>query len=253
MLTHKQYAVIAPLLPPKRRPPKYSNKQVLDAVLYVMTSGCSWRQLPKKYGHWHTIYTRFKRWSEAGVLDRIFKELQKKKILDLRVVFLDSTIVRAHQAASGAHKKKGLKPLDVPVEDWQRRFTSLLQERIQEWCFPWVQGIVMMRQRGESSSAPWRFDNEHMWQWIKHMEIKKHEQWSADYMPFLWFLPNPTLEDLGNMTRKYTRNGMKSNASFITLKTFDVLLPVMTSLIPPFALSSPLGLPCCRWEIVNST
>ncbi|MEK7516669.1 MAG: IS5 family transposase [Patescibacteria group bacterium] len=117
MLTNKQYIIIAPLLPPKRRPPKYPNKKVLDAILYIMTSGCSWRQLPKEYGHWHTIYTRFKRWSESGVLDRIFLELQKKKVLDLRVVFLDSTTVRAHQAASGARKKRGFRRSDARGED----------------------------------------------------------------------------------------------------------------------------------------
>lgn len=117
MLTNEQYAAIAPLLPPKRRPPKYSNRKVLDAVLYVMTSGCSWRQLPKEYGHWHTVYTRFKRWAESGVLDRIFEELQKRNVVQLRVVYMDSTTVRAHQAASGAVKKRGRKASGDPAED----------------------------------------------------------------------------------------------------------------------------------------
>ena len=107
MLTNEQYEMIKPLLPPKRRPPKYKNKKVLDAVLYILKSGCAWRQLPKEYGHWHTIYTRFKRWSESGVMDRVFQQLQKKKILGLRVIYLDSTTVRAHQASSGARKKRG--------------------------------------------------------------------------------------------------------------------------------------------------
>ena len=108
MLTDTQYAVIKPLLPREYRPPKYSGRQVLNAVLFMLSSGCTWRQLPKEYGHWHTIYTRFKRWSEAGVMDRILQELQKKHIIGLRVTFLDSTTVRAHQAASGARKKRGL-------------------------------------------------------------------------------------------------------------------------------------------------
>ncbi len=112
MLTDAQFAVIEPLLPRQYRPPKYSGRQTLDAVLYVLTSGCTWRQLPKEHGHWHTIYTRFKRWSEAGVIDRIMEELQRKKIIGLKVAFLDSTVVRAHQAASGAHKKRGLNRSD---------------------------------------------------------------------------------------------------------------------------------------------
>lgn len=117
MLTDAQYAAIEPLLPQKRRPPKYSHRKVLDALLYLLSSGCTWRQLPKEYGNWHTIYTRFKRWSESGVLDRVMHALQQKKVLALRVVYLDSTVVRAHQASSGALKKRGLSRLDDQKED----------------------------------------------------------------------------------------------------------------------------------------
>ena len=113
MLTNSQYSAIEPYLPPKRRPPKYSNKQALEAILFVMSSGCSWRNLPKEYGNWHTVYTRFKRWSEAGVLGQILHELQKQHVLDVSVTFLDSTIVRAHHSAAGARKKRALNRSDV--------------------------------------------------------------------------------------------------------------------------------------------
>ena len=123
MLTDKQYEAIAPLLPQKTRPPKYSSRQVLNAVLYVLSSGCAWRQLPREYGHWHTIYTRFKRWSESGVLDRVMEELQKQQIIRVNVVYLDSTVVRAHQSASGARKKRGLNPSEDRKADSQQRST----------------------------------------------------------------------------------------------------------------------------------
>jgi len=117
MLTNTQFAAIEPFLPPKRRPPKYPSRKALNAILYMLSSGCSWRQLPKEYGNWHTIYTRFKRWSEAGVMDRILRELQKQKVIGVRAVFLDSTIVRAHQSASGARKKRGSNHSADRVED----------------------------------------------------------------------------------------------------------------------------------------
>lgn len=123
MLTDAQFAAIEPLLPPKRRPPTYTHRQVLDAILFLLSSGCSWRQLPSEYGHWHTIYTRFKRWSEAGVLDRVMQELQRKNVIGLRVVHLDSTTVRAHQSAAGARKKRDPSPSGVPVEDSRRKST----------------------------------------------------------------------------------------------------------------------------------
>lgn len=109
MLTDAQFAAIEPLLPKKRKPPRYSDRQVLDALLFMLSSSCSWRQLPKQYGNWHTIYVRFQRWSESGLMDKILRELQRKRIIGLRAVFLDSTTVRAHQSASGARRKRGRK------------------------------------------------------------------------------------------------------------------------------------------------
>ena len=54
------------------------NLQVINAILYVAEHGCKWRGLPKRFGNWHTIYTRMNRWSKAGVLDRVFQELQHR-------------------------------------------------------------------------------------------------------------------------------------------------------------------------------
>jgi transposase len=48
---------------------------VVNAILYVAEHGCKWRGLPKRFGNWHTIYTRMNRWTKAGVLDRMFEEL----------------------------------------------------------------------------------------------------------------------------------------------------------------------------------
>ena len=65
------------------------------------------RQMPKTYGNWHTIYIRFKRWSELGVMDRILHELQRQKIIGVRAVFLDSMTIKAHSGGSGRAAKKG--------------------------------------------------------------------------------------------------------------------------------------------------
>lgn len=117
MLTDTQFRVIEPLLPKKKSSPKYSDRQVLNAILYMLSSGCSWRQLPKEYGNWHTIYMRFQRWSESGVMDRVLRELQKQKIIGVRAVFLDSTMVKAHQHAAGARRKRGRRHSAEAEED----------------------------------------------------------------------------------------------------------------------------------------
>jgi transposase len=86
-----------------------SNLQVLNAVLYVAEHGCKWRGLPKRFGNWHTIYTRLSRWSKKGVLQAVFEQLQMAQIVRIKIeaVFLDSTIIKVHPDGTGALKKSG--------------------------------------------------------------------------------------------------------------------------------------------------
>ena len=126
MLTDKQYSFIAPHLPKKRRPPKIGHRLFLDAILYVLVTGCQWRKIPEKYGKWHTIYTRFKRWSEQGLMQELIGKLLEKKVIDCSVIMIDSTTVRAHHSAAGALKKRDHRPWDDPKADSQRRFMQCL-------------------------------------------------------------------------------------------------------------------------------
>ncbi len=71
-ITEAQYALIDHCLPTQRGNVSLSNLRVLNAILYVAEQGCKWRGLPKRFGNWHTIYTRMNRWSKNGVLDRVF-------------------------------------------------------------------------------------------------------------------------------------------------------------------------------------
>ena len=112
-ITDEQYELIAPLLAKTCRPPDIPHRQLINALLYVLKSGCSWRQVPKEYGNWHTIYTRFKRWSESGLFWKILRTLQGAGALKVKITSLDSTTVRAHHCASGAQIKKGHSPLAV--------------------------------------------------------------------------------------------------------------------------------------------
>jgi transposase len=63
-------------LPVQRGNVSIDNLTLLNAILYVAVNGCTWRGLPRQYGRWHTVYTRMSRWAKAGVLDRVFEELQ---------------------------------------------------------------------------------------------------------------------------------------------------------------------------------
>jgi len=80
-ITAAQYRLIEDCLPIQRGNVSLSNLQVLNAILYVAEQGCKWRGLPKRFGNWHTIYTRMNRWSKNGVLDRVFAQLQHDQIV----------------------------------------------------------------------------------------------------------------------------------------------------------------------------
>jgi transposase len=126
-ITKTQYEQIADCLPTQRGNVKLSNLDVLNAILYVAEQGCKWRGLPKRFGHWHTIYTRMNRWSKSGVLDRLFQKLQQAQIVRIRIeaVSLDSTMVKVHPDGTGALKKTARKPSASPAEAGPPRFIWL--------------------------------------------------------------------------------------------------------------------------------
>ena len=78
----------------------------MNAILFAAENGCKWRSLAKRFGNWRTIYTRMNRWAKAGVLDRLFEELQHQQLVRIRIeaVSLDSTIVKVHPDGTGALK-----------------------------------------------------------------------------------------------------------------------------------------------------
>ena len=67
-----------PLLPPRApvgRPPG-DNRVVLAGILWVLRTGAGWRALPREFGPWHTIYSRYRRWRLAGLWPQLVQGLQ---------------------------------------------------------------------------------------------------------------------------------------------------------------------------------
>ena len=126
-ITPEQFATIEHCLPKQRGNVSLSNLQVVNAILYVAEHGCKWRGLPKRFGNWHTIYTRMNRWTKAGVLDRMFEQLQRSQIVRIKIeaVSLDATSIKAHPDSTGALKETAHSPSASPEGDGTPRFIWL--------------------------------------------------------------------------------------------------------------------------------
>jgi transposase len=80
-ITDAQWALIEPQLPPEPgggRPRKTDARDVLDAILYILRTGCQWRYLPKDFPPKSTVWRYFNQWRRDGTLDRIHDLLRRR-------------------------------------------------------------------------------------------------------------------------------------------------------------------------------
>ena len=101
-ISDDQWNAIQDLLPGKPGDPGVTakdNRLFINAIMYVAKTGIPWRDLPERFGPWHNVFQRFNRWCKKGVFTRIFNVFRD---LDLEVLMLDSTVIRAHQHSAGA-------------------------------------------------------------------------------------------------------------------------------------------------------
>ena len=99
-LSDDEWVLLEPLMPKSRKSARVDDRKIMNAIFYVLRTGMPWRDLPERYGPYTTAYNRFNRWSRRGIWKRIFDTLAAKSRDSLYLI--DSTIVKAHRAASGA-------------------------------------------------------------------------------------------------------------------------------------------------------
>ena len=87
------------------------NRLFLEGVLWIARTGSPWRDLPEKFGSWGNVYVRYNRWCRSGKWEKIFAALSDEP--DFDYVMIDSSIVRAHQHASGGKGGLRIRPLVV--------------------------------------------------------------------------------------------------------------------------------------------
>ena len=110
-MTDEVWAEIAPVLKRCKVPggphPKVHDRDFIEGYLLLQQSGFRWRDLPERFGTYDGMYERFRRWTANGTWDRLFSCLQTRELKEAVMLFVDSTVIRAHQCASGARRKKG--------------------------------------------------------------------------------------------------------------------------------------------------
>ena len=112
-MTNAQWERLAPLLPPQRAAkgskggrPAEDHRRIINGLLWLDRTGAPWRDMPERYGPWSTLSSRFYRWRQQGIWQRILDTLQQAAdaagTVDWEVHYVDGTVIRAHQHAAGA-------------------------------------------------------------------------------------------------------------------------------------------------------
>jgi len=123
-LSDEEWALLEPLLPAARKSARADDRRIMNAIFYVLRTGMPWRDLPERYGPYTTAYNRFNRWSRRGIWKRIFDRLASQSRDSLYLI--DSTIVKAHRAASGAKGGRKIKQSVSAVAAEPQKYMPLL-------------------------------------------------------------------------------------------------------------------------------
>ena len=105
-ITNDQWSKIEKYFPDtagRRGRPGKNNREMLNAILWILRTGAQWRDLPERYGSWKTVYSRFSKWRDEEIFEKIFKDVSAD--VDAENFMIDSTFIKVHQSANGGVKK----------------------------------------------------------------------------------------------------------------------------------------------------
>lgn len=104
-LSSAQMDVIRPFFPRSRGIPRRDDQKIISGIIHVLKFGLRWKDAPKEYGPYKTLYNRFVRWSNMGVFEKIFTALSEST-QDTSLLMIDATCLKAHRTAASLRKKR---------------------------------------------------------------------------------------------------------------------------------------------------
>ena len=127
-LSDAQWRKLEPLLREPRgdkhaggRPRKHALRRVVEAVLYVVKTGCQWRQLPADFPPWKSVYEDFRCWRRSGVWQRVGTALREEfrqargRSKQPSVAIIDSQSVKTVSKGGSADMTRARKSRDANV------------------------------------------------------------------------------------------------------------------------------------------
>ena len=125
VVTDEQWSTLEPLLDavrPRAPQPIRWFRRTIEAIVWRLQNGAKWRAIPTVLGPWWLAAQTFIRRSRLGVWERLHRLAQARQRPELGLVFLDGTVIRAHQKAAGAkggtwgrRQTPGPRPSAVPA------------------------------------------------------------------------------------------------------------------------------------------
>lgn len=122
-LSDDEWARIEPWLPSGRRGAhRVDDRRVISGIIHMLKTGARWRDCPREYGPYTTIYNRFNRWSKQGVWEDVFYALSGSSGVIATTASIDSSHIKAHRSASGAKGGTSVRRSEGHAADGRPRF-----------------------------------------------------------------------------------------------------------------------------------
>ena len=96
------------------RPRRWSDREVFNAILYILCEGIRWNSLPREFPPCTTVYDRFRLWVKDGTLQRVFQKLRRKIPMG-RLFYLDATQVSAKKGPRRGKERQSKRNENKPA------------------------------------------------------------------------------------------------------------------------------------------